>query len=149
MGTDESLALLRDTKRIFSEMRSLRDTGAPVSRETLDDWREVVKRSNQEIARLKRQHAAQAERHRVEMAVFSEEVRHELVDREANAARTADRLRVLFERDSGSARNVFDRAMGSASAVEATLASLCPYTPSLNHTSKVLAERMSEKDSAS
>lgn len=116
---------------------------------TLDDWRNVVRRTNLEIARLKSQGKAQRERHRVEMAVFSDEVRHELVDREASAARTADRFRILCERDSGSARSAFDRALGSAAAVEATLACLCPHAPSLNHTSKVLAERMSRDNTVS
>tara|TARA_B100001079_G_scaffold241799_2_gene227494 strand:+ start:805 stop:1254 length:450 start_codon:yes stop_codon:yes gene_type:complete len=145
MPEDDARALLRDTKRVFSEMRILCNSGAPVPSQTLADWREVVKRSNQEIARLKVLNATQAERHRVEMAVFSEEMRQELVDREASAARTADRFRVLCERDSGSARTVFDRAVGSASSVEAALASLCPHAPSLNHTSKVLSERSSQR----
>jgi hypothetical protein len=149
MDEDGSLALLADTKRVFADMRKLRDSGGQVSIETLNDWRAVVKRSNQEIARLKALCRMQEERRRVEMAVFSEEVRQELVEREASAARTADRFRLLCEKDAGSARNVFDRALGSASAVEATLASLCPHAPSLNHTSKVLAERMSQKDPGS
>ena len=146
MEDDASLVLLGDTKRVFADMRKLRDSGGQVPSETLNDWRGVVKRANQEIAKLKTLCRMQGERHRVEMAVFSEEVRQELVEREASAARTADRFRLLCERDTtGSARNVFDRALESSSAVEATLASLCPHAPSLNHTSKVLAERMSQK----
>jgi hypothetical protein len=54
-------------------MRKLRDSGGQVSIETLNDWRAVVKRSNQEIARLKALCRMQEERRRVEMAVFSEE----------------------------------------------------------------------------
>tara|TARA_Y100000389_G_scaffold161900_2_gene164477 strand:+ start:843 stop:1343 length:501 start_codon:yes stop_codon:yes gene_type:complete len=142
MDEDESLVLLGETKRVFAGMRNMRECGGKVPSETLDDWRAIVKRTNREIARLRTVCKLQEERHRVEMAVFSEEVRHELVDREASAARTADRFRVLYEKESGGARNMFDRAVASASAVDAALASLCPHTQ--NHTSKVLVERMSQ-----
>ena len=134
--------LLADTKRVVSEMRKCRDSNSTVTPEALSEWKDVTQRSNQVIARLARTIATQAERHRIEMAVFTEEVRQELVDREASAARTADRFRVLCERDGGSTHALFDRAIGSSTAVEAALASLCPHGPSLNHTSKALADRM-------
>lgn len=57
------------------------------------------------------------------------EVHNELVDREANAARVADRQRFLFERATALAGQASsaERALTSASYVEAALVTLCPH----------------------
>lgn len=69
-----------------------------------------------------------AERHRrdVEAAIMLAEMRSELVTREANAARTADRFRILSERSgSVSDTSAYDRAVQTAESVESTIRALC------------------------
>lgn len=139
MADEAALAVLTDTRRVFRQMRKCR--ASAVSDLALKDWKAVVRRANHAIARLH----AEIERHRVEMAVFSEEVRQELVQREASAARTADRFRVLHEKDGGTTRSVFDRALASAHSVESSLADLCPHEP-CRRGCRVLADRTAAID---
>lgn len=64
-----------------------------------------------------------------ERDILRAEMHGEQVDREANAARVAERQRFLFERSvaqSGQA-TAAEKAMASAAYVEAALASLCPH----------------------
>ena len=76
-----------------------------------------------------RQSAEERARFLVEKDVMREEMHAEHVDREANAARVAERQRFLFERSvaqPGQA-SAAERASASAAFVEAALASLCPH----------------------
>jgi len=65
-----------------------------------------------------------------ERDALQSEVHNELVDREANAARVADRQRFLFERTTAlpGQANAYERAAQSAAFVEAAIVSLCPHT---------------------
>ena len=84
--------------------------------------------ANKTISLLLRTLHAQREQFSVETAVLMEEVRGELVDREANAARTAERYRIFVDRECGhgcgvdvSSKNAYDRALSSSRQIEATL----------------------------
>jgi hypothetical protein len=83
----------------------------------------------QQLQTLKRQFLDLKARNTAERDIFSMEMHHELVDREANAARTADRQRYIFERSSALAGQLsaFDKASQSTAFVESAVANLCPY----------------------
>eukprot|EP00662_Eupelagonemidae_sp_cell21_P034308 gene34308-59036_t len=57
-------------------------------------------------------------------------MRAELVDRQANAARVADRQRALFERGVAQSGQLqaSERAKASAGYIEAALTTLCPFS---------------------
>mgnify|MGYP004366846045 FL=1 len=77
-----------------------------------------------------RERAHENMRSTIELDTIRSEMHMELVDREANAARVAERQRFLFERSSAQAgqASAAERASASASYVEAALAALCPHT---------------------
>ena len=76
-----------------------------------------------------RHDAASIARARIERDSVKLEMHAELVDREANSARVADRQRLLFERSAAQPgqASAGERAVQSAAYVEAALASLCPH----------------------
>ena len=78
---------------------------------------------------IKRDAAAAHTRHTAEKDVLKAELHCEAVDREANAARVAERQRFLFERAVAlpGQSDASERASASAAFVEAALASLCPH----------------------
>lgn len=56
-----------------------------------------------------------------------QDMRSELVTREANAARTAERFRVLSEKNgNGSDCTAYDRALQTSASIDATIRALCP-----------------------
>jgi hypothetical protein len=97
--------------------------------ETLVSLRQDLQQLHLLVQAEARQSAEERARFLVEKDVMREEMHAEHVDREANAARVAERQRFLFERSvaqPGQA-SAAERASASASFVEAALASLCPH----------------------
>lgn len=68
-------------------------------------------------------------RARVQLDTLRTELNNELVDREANAARIAERQQFLFQRVSAlpGQHGAAERAVASATYVEAALVALCPH----------------------
>lgn len=89
----------------------------------------------QELTQTKRTLHFQKLRATVEVDALRAEVHAELVDREANAARVAERQRFLFERAVAlpGQLSASDRAGASAAFVEAALVALCPQTTTPSH----------------
>jgi hypothetical protein len=130
---------LSRTKRAHAEMRACEDAGA--TGKQVREWRGVAAQANKEIVRLQRELAMVRERAEVERAIITEELRGELVDREANAVRTADRFRDFCDRSSTAARGAgasagsasaveraYDRAQSAAAQIEAAIAALCTHS---------------------
>jgi hypothetical protein len=120
--------IMADTKRVFLEMKQCEQEGNTPSTTTIADWRAVVRKANSEILHMARKVATDKERHIVEMSVISEEMRSELVDREANVARTAERFRVLQDRSGSTGNNTYERAVSSSSVIESAIAQICSHT---------------------
>jgi hypothetical protein len=98
---------------------------SPNSARTLQNARLL----HQQLQALKRQFLDLKARYQVERDIVAMEMHHELVDREANAARTSDRQRYIFERSSALSGQLsaFDKASQSTAFVESGVANLCPY----------------------
>lgn len=90
----------------------------------------TAKKLNKLLLVLSRQQHFEKSRSTTENDVLRGEMHAELVDREANAARVAERQRFLFERAAAQQGQAAagDRAAQSAAFVEAALVSLCPHT---------------------
>ena len=129
-------------------MRGCEGRGA--TGEQVRQWRAVTAQANKEIVRLQRELAGVRERAEVERAILNEEVRGELVDREANGVRTADRYRAIYERqvntlDQSEASGVYERAMRAAANIEAAIAGLCTHSLR-NAGTALLVERRGEAE---
>lgn len=122
---DSAKSSLASTKRIHASIKKHEADGTSPDTHELKEWRTVVAAANKELSRMVKKLANQDERHKVEMAMINEEVRGELVDREANNARVAERFRMQLDRENSSLS--FDRALNSASVVESSIAALCPH----------------------
>lgn len=118
---------LKGTKRVYAEMKQMEGNPEQVTADQLAAWKSTVATANKEIGRLARRLKMEMERQQVERCVVREEMRCELVDREANSARTADRFRVLHEKEGGAGRSILERASWSNSAIECSIACLCPH----------------------
>ena len=76
-----------------------------------------------------RRTALATSKHRAELDLLRMEINNELVDREANAARIAERQLFLYQRGAAlpGQATAAERAVASASYVETALVSLCPH----------------------
>ena len=104
---ESAKSALASTKRTHAAIKKHEDDGTSPDSQELREWRTVVAAANKELSRMVKKLANQEERHKVEMAMINDEVRGELVDREANNARVAERFRMQLERESSSLS--FDR----------------------------------------
>lgn len=134
-------AALDSTKAVHKDMRLYLASPTEISRETLLRWRAGTADANKEIARLSKELHALKERHRIDMAVMTEEMRRELVDREANSARLDERYRLMTDRDSASGRGMYDRAVNSAASVEASIAQICAHALNINPGTTLLMQK--------
>ena len=98
----------------------------------LSEVRSAAKRLNKILQGVARHRTFEKARSTAELDALRSEMHTELVDREANAARVAERQRFLFERSSAQNGQAVaaERAAQSAAFVEAALVSLCPHTAS-------------------
>ena len=125
---EQARASLSSTKQLYSDIKKAHEARQLPDEDELIQWRKTVSSANKTISFLLRTLNAQREQFRVETAVIMEEVRGELVDREANAARTAERYRLFVDRECGhgggvdaGSKNAYDRALSSARQIEASL----------------------------
>lgn len=133
---------LSTTKRAWKEMKEHEVQGAPAKK--IKEWRAVTAQANKEIVKLQRELEATRQRATVERDILAEEMRSELVSREANAVRTADRYSAFSDRlddDSATAKGVYQRAVRAAASIEASLAGLCTHALNVGSGTAKLVER--------
>ena len=133
-------AAMTATKRAFEEMKRCERSETPPNVNQLKEWKEALKMANLALSTQQKLLGDLSERHAVDMAVLGEEMRSELVDREANAARTAERFRVMQDKMGISDSSGYEKAVHSASVIEASISELCSHT-SNGTGSKLLYER--------
>ena len=141
MACKEGLAL---SKSAYDEVETCIKQDTPMDLQAL---KSTLRTLNKHFQSLQREQAATHARHTSELDALRSEVHHELVDREANAARVCDRQRFLFERSASlpGQSNAGDRAAASAAFVEAALIALCPHNTTQLSGSDQLAA-MHERD---
>ena len=113
-----------------------------VTKDEFTQWRKLAVQCNKVLAAQERQlHSIRTE-YETKLQMMKTELRAELIDREGNAARVADRQRTMIETElhaDRNALNAFDRIGASVAATEAALNGLASVAaPSLG-TSGVLA----------
>lgn len=118
------------TNHALDIVRALSHTlDSPYTEATRPLAQEKLQALDDTLQLIKREMAAAHTRHTAEKDVLKAELHCEAVDREANAARVAERQRFLFERAVAlpGQSEASERASASAAFVEAALASLCPH----------------------
>ena len=128
---EQARASLSSTKQLYVDIKKAHEEQQLPDEEELAKWRKTVSSANKTISLLLKALNTQREQFRVETSVIMEEVRGELVDREANAARTAERYRLFIDREGGhgcsvdvASKNAYERALSSSRQIEATLFTL-------------------------
>ena len=130
-STPNGLAL---TSELHDEVQAAITNDEPLDLHTLKKKLKTLNRlfseQKQELTQTKRTLHFEKLRATVERDALRAEVHAELVDREANAARVAERQRFLFERSAAlpGQLSASERAGASAAFVEAALVALCPQT---------------------
>ena len=109
-------AALDNVKALHSEFKEAIESGIETSK--LKKWKQESAKLHRHLKSLQRNAAADKESNIVTMAIMREEIRNELVQREAISARTAERFRLFCSRGSTSTQTAFDRAARTALAIE-------------------------------
>lgn len=116
--------LLDGTKALHSSIKQALSDDAPTVKATLKEWKSSMAQMHKEVSSIRRQAAMQKEMHESTIALMREEMRDELVEREAVAARTAERFRSFCSRGSPNMQSAFDRAARTASSIDACVNAL-------------------------
>ena len=128
-----ALTATKKLYRLLDECEEAQNIGAlEISPGSYVDWsalKTLAANANKAVQALRKHAASEAMVADVREGILREEVREELMDREANAARVLDRQRTLMEVGAGGLAAVHERALQSASQIEASIGALCPYAP--------------------
>jgi len=117
---------------------------AEVSEESIREWKQTTAQLFKEFNGFRKAASAADERSRAERAMLREEMREELVSREAVGARTAERYRAFAEQGSSSAGALFDRAARTAGAIEMSIDDISRHALSVNQGTVLLHEQMNQ-----
>ena len=133
------------TTELYEEVNAASESGSTLDltsfKKKLKTLNRLFSEQKQELTQTKRTMHFEKLRFTAELDSLRAEVHAELVDREANAARVAERQRFLFERSVAlpGQLSAADRAGASAAFVEAALVALCPQTTPLSHGCETLS----------
>ena len=138
MSASDSIRALHGTMR---NAIAQGNDGVPV--DSIKEWKSAVAHIYKAVVTSKRHNDAEHERILIERAIIKEEMRDELVSREAIAARTAERFRAIGERGGTGGGNTIDRAMRTAASIDGCINQLNCHALSVNQ-GTVLLHRQSE-----
>lgn len=128
MSVDESQkACLQELKSLHADMKRClssenREKGA--NHDKVAEWKAIVQGIYKQINSIRRLTAMESAMHSSTVAIMREEMREELVQREAIAARTAERFRTFCSKGGPQIATAFDRAARTAYTIEQTVNAL-------------------------
>lgn len=117
---------LTASKQLCSDMPLAFEKNDGITKEDVKLWCRAVAKINAALAAQRRQLSYMEQRHAVELALMRDAMRSELIDREGNSARVAEKQRAIVENNFGTSRvelAAFDRATSSALTIQSSLAS--------------------------
>jgi hypothetical protein len=115
-----------------------------VSEESVREWKQTTAQLFKEFNGFRKAASAADERSRAERAMLREEMRDELVSREAVGARTAERFRAFSEQSGATTGGLFDRASRTAGAIEMSINDISRHSLSVNQGTVLLHEQMEQ-----
>tara|TARA_X000001036_G_scaffold37793_1_gene30603 strand:- start:3268 stop:3705 length:438 start_codon:yes stop_codon:yes gene_type:complete len=133
---------IAQSRRLYEISDHLDKSGKLPDKVTWADVRRLSKAVLRGMQATERQAAADRQRALNEKDIMRNEMHVDVVDREANAARIAERQRFLFERSSANQQrsSSFEYAPASASYVEAALVALCTHTHAPSRGSQIASQ---------
>jgi hypothetical protein len=143
MSASDSIRALHGTMR---NAIAQGDDGVPV--DSIKEWKSAVAHIYKAVVTSNRHADAERERMLIERAIIKEEMRDELVSREAIAARTAERFRALGERGGVGGGNGIDRAFRTAASIDACINQLSCHALSVNQGTVLLHEQSGHQPQA-
>ena len=145
--TDHSAKpVMRRIKQLYREQKNKLESEDDISKDTLQSWHAETGFIYKEVNAMRKVVAASEERTRAEKAMLREEMRDELMLREATNARTAERFRAFAEQDQSLNANAFDRALRTASAIERSINEISRHTTSVNQGTVLLHRQATSSD---
>jgi hypothetical protein len=130
-----------DLCSMLSELKACLLSGK-VHKEKIEKWKSITHNTLNNLNNISNNIELLEERYKAEIAILKEEMRDELVSREAISARTSNRFRLLAEQNPESCFSVFEKALNTASSIEACISSLSIHTFSVNQGTIQLDEQM-------
>lgn len=131
---------------LHAGLKSAMESGE-VSENSIREWKQTTAQLFREFNGLYKAASVADERSRAERAMLREEMRDELVSREAFNARTAERYRALAERGDLSTGDIFDRAVRTAGAIEMSINQISRHTLGVNQGTVLLCQQMDQDES--
>lgn len=128
---------LTRTKRLHSQISQTTQDGGD-NDDTSKRLKSEIAETNKILVKIRRQLAADAVVEKTNDLILKKAIKEELVDRDANAARIAERQRVFSEKNVGGAE-ILARAKDSVLQVHASLSAICPNSTSLSASTPLLA----------
>lgn len=120
---DSHRLLLEKVKSVHSDVKNAINNNT-VDVSVLKELKSDMAQIHKDLGAARRQSAMQKEEHAITIAIMREEMRDELVEREAVSARTAERFRAFCSRGSPGIHSAFDRAARTASSIDACVNAL-------------------------
>jgi len=135
---------LATTRELHKRLKALEEGCAGTSESSQQTEFKALKKlaaeSNRSIQAMNRAGVDEAVRANVRENLLREAVRDELIDREANAARVADKQRTLLEGQGPSVLTAFDRSIVLAKTIEVATTKLFTYQVECTSGVALLAE---------
>ena len=132
---------LSKTKRLHGELKEAPSRFPTLSEEQWISEAKALKKialeANRTFAKLHRLVEIDAIARQTELALQREEMKEELVDREANASRVVDRLRLFTERSS-SQEVVYQRSISAAAQIADSVKTLCSWTGRMSNSVEMI-----------
>lgn len=142
---DAHRELLEKVKSLHSDVKNAIND-KKVDNSILNQVKYDTAQIHQKLRELRRQSAMQTEQHDITIAIMKEEMKNELVEREAISARTAERFRALCSKGSPGVHSAFDRAVRTASSIDACVNSLSCESTNCSQGTVLLHQQAMEKD---
>lgn len=120
---DEHQAVLHRLKALHTGIKqaSNADDSEGFDRSILKEWKSAVAQIHKELSEVRRKAVMEREMQNMTVTIMREEMRDELVEREAVSARTAERFRSFCSQAPQSIQSAFDRAARTAGSIDSCI----------------------------
>ena len=118
---DAQRACLETIKAMHGDMKTVIASENGADTDKVKEWKSIVHQLYKDLNAIRKRDAMETESHNLTVSIMREEMRDELVQREATSARTAERFRVFCSRGNPQIVSAFDRAEKTASSIDASV----------------------------
>jgi len=143
---DAQRECLETIKSMHSDMKTVIASENGADTDKIKEWKSIVHQLYKDLNAIRKRDAMETELHNSTVSIMREEMRDELVQREAIAARTAERFRVFCSRGTPQIASAFDRAARTASSIDASVNALSCSSLMSNQGTVILHQQATSTD---